>query len=227
LLFRNKVWEVPTGKLLFSLSANQLVKTTSIIFDTTNGNFYTTAERSQKFKKWDSKSGKLLKISSQKMPVTITKEGISDEDSFDFGNWKDIKFSGGNSVHKSGKVLILQGLEPILCDLNNERVLQTFYNHGHHDVVTSAMFNQDQSKILTASDDATSRLWAVKTGLTLRKYGDLPNNPEDPEYGHHTKVTSANFSPTFTEMVTSGWDGSAIIWNIKKLFLILYYDNTE
>ena len=55
---------------------------------------------------------------------------------------------------------------------------------GHEASLRSAIFNADGSRILTASDDHTARLWEVATQKQIAVLR-----------GHSDVVTNANFSP--------------------------------
>ncbi len=72
---------------------------------------------------------------------------------------------------------------------------------GHTATVNSANFSPDGSKIVTASDDKTARVWDVKGNLIA----DLK--------GHTDTVNSANFSPDGSKIVTASSDSTARVWN--------------
>jgi WD40 repeat protein len=74
---------------------------------------------------------------------------------------------------------------------------------GHAGSVFSAVFSPDNTRIATAGEDGTARIWrADGTGepVILR--------------GHAGSVFSAVFSPDSTRVVTAGHDGSARIWHV-------------
>jgi hypothetical protein len=74
---------------------------------------------------------------------------------------------------------------------------------GHESEVTSAAFSPDGSRIVTASDDQTARIWnaaSAKEIAVLRGHGE-----------YH--VASAAFSPDGSHIITASWDGTARIWN--------------
>jgi WD40 repeat protein len=80
---------------------------------------------------------------------------------------------------------------------------------GHDNRVESAAFSPDGTRIVTASDDKTARIWDAKTAreiIVLR--------------GHHAVVESAAFSPDGTRVVTASWDKTARIWDAKNARLI-------
>jgi WD40 repeat protein len=73
---------------------------------------------------------------------------------------------------------------------------------GHEDVVNSAAFGPDGSRIITASGDNTARIWDAATGreiMVLR--------------GHEGVVNSAAFSPDGSRIVTASGDKTARIWD--------------
>jgi WD40 repeat protein/serine/threonine protein kinase/TPR repeat protein len=75
---------------------------------------------------------------------------------------------------------------------------------GHDDIVTSAAFSPDGTRIVTASRDQTARIWSAQTGAQL---GVLR--------GHSDVVQSAAYSPDGTRIVTASGDKTARIWDAQ------------
>jgi len=76
---------------------------------------------------------------------------------------------------------------------------------GHTDLVMSASFSPDGSRIVTASADNTAKVWDAKSGaevLTLK--------------GHTQYVVSASFSPDGSRIVTASADRTAKVWDAKS-----------
>jgi serine/threonine protein kinase len=73
---------------------------------------------------------------------------------------------------------------------------------GHGGDVTSAAFSPDGTRIVTASDDTTARVWDAATGASLAELR-----------GHGGDATSAAFSPDGTRIVTASWDRTARVWD--------------
>jgi TPR repeat protein len=70
--------------------------------------------------------------------------------------------------------------------------------------VYSAGFSPDGTRVVTASDDYTARLWDAKTGASLAVLK-----------GHTDYVNSAGFSPDGTRVVTASDDKTARLWDAK------------
>ena len=76
---------------------------------------------------------------------------------------------------------------------------------GHTWGVTSAKFSPDGTRIVTASEDGTARVWdATKLGV-VKSLVELN--------GHEEEITAGAFSPDGTRIVTASWDGTARVWD--------------
>ena len=74
---------------------------------------------------------------------------------------------------------------------------------GHTKYVTVAAFSPDGTRIVTASDDNTARVWRAAEDGTW---------DSTPLEGHEYEVTSAAFSPDGTRIVTASNDNTARVW---------------
>jgi WD40 repeat protein len=70
------------------------------------------------------------------------------------------------------------------------------------DVVNSAVFSPDGSKLATASDDNTTRIWDVATGKMLQKLV------------HDDSVYSVAFRPDGSKLATASEDNTTRIWDV-------------
>lgn len=68
--------------------------------------------------------------------------------------------------------------------------------------MTSAAFSPDGSRIVTASEDGTVRIWNAATATQIKVL-----------LGHQGWVTSAAFSPDGSRIVTASYDNTARIWD--------------
>ena len=73
---------------------------------------------------------------------------------------------------------------------------------GHTESVLYAAFSPDGTRILTASDDNTARIWDATTGQAIETLT-----------GHTQLVSHAVFSPDGTRIVTASEDNTARIWD--------------
>ena len=72
---------------------------------------------------------------------------------------------------------------------------------GHTDSLHALVFSSDGSRILSASDDQTARLWDADTGAPLRVFR-----------GHRDKIWNVAFSPDGTRVVTASADDTVRQW---------------
>src|SRR5262249_34785316 len=73
---------------------------------------------------------------------------------------------------------------------------------GHEDIVSSAAFSPDGSRVVTASFDHTARIW---DGASAKEIAILS--------GHDVNVYSAAFSPDGSRIITASYDNTARIWD--------------
>jgi hypothetical protein len=71
-------------------------------------------------------------------------------------------------------------------------------------MVNSAAFSPDGTRVVTASEDGTARIWDAQSGQALGA-----------PLQHEQAVGSAAFSPDGTRVVTASWDHTARIWDAQ------------
>jgi WD40 repeat protein len=75
---------------------------------------------------------------------------------------------------------------------------------GHEDFIRHAAFSPDGTRIVTASDDKTARVWDARTGIELAVLS-----------GHDDRVTCASYSPDGARIVTASADKTVRIWDAR------------
>jgi WD40 repeat protein len=90
-----------------------------------------------------------------------------------------------------------RALKDALSKLDERIVLK-----GHENSVSSAAFSPDGKRIVTASEDATARLWNAETGQLIGE-----------PLRHEKSVWSAAFSPDGRRIVTASQDATARLWD--------------
>lgn len=76
---------------------------------------------------------------------------------------------------------------------------------GHSDWLYSAEFSPDGTRIVSASQDGTARVWDAETGELLREL-----------VGHDKAVTHAHFNWNGSRIVTASHDKTARFWNAQS-----------
>ena len=82
----------------------------------------------------------------------------------------------------------------------------------HEKPVQTVAFSPDGSRVVTASDDGTARLWDAKTGASLLTL-----------MGHTNWVRAASFSPDGSRVVTASDDGTVRLWDAKTGLLLMTF----
>ena len=98
---------------------------------------------------------------------------------------------------------------PAVPMIANARLLGRTRPDRHSNIVNSATFSPDATRVVTASDDTTARIWNVATGryvCALR--------------GHRQRVYSACFSTDGARVLTASVDRTARIWDVETQALI-------
>jgi WD40 repeat protein/serine/threonine protein kinase len=75
---------------------------------------------------------------------------------------------------------------------------------GHDNAVYAAAFSPDGTRIVTASEDRTARIWDAHTGAQIAVLS-----------GHGDTVDSAAYSPEGTRIITASFDRTARIWDAR------------
>jgi len=82
--------------------------------------------------------------------------------------------------------------------------LQLVMLSGHNAGVDTAAYSPDGTRIVTASQDKTARIWDARTGIELAVLS-----------GHNAGITTAAYSPDGTGIVTASQDKTARIWDAR------------
>ncbi len=98
----------------------------------------------------------------------------------------------------------LVALDTILRNIQELNQLE-----GHQAGVSNASFSPDGSRIVTASDDNTARVWDSQSGELIQTLE-----------GHQASVFNASFSPDGSRIVTASDDNTARVWDSQSGELI-------
>jgi WD40 repeat protein len=104
-----------------------------------------------------------------------------------------------------GRIVVVESERTAV--IYTEAGVQLAVLQGHEKKMTDASFSPDGSKVVTASDDGTARIWDAWTGAQLALL-----KVRNPEKGHPWAQTlfTAAFSPDGTHVLTTAVDGSRV-----------------
>jgi WD40 repeat protein len=81
--------------------------------------------------------------------------------------------------------------------------LQTLEGHGNE--VSSVAFSHDSTRLASASDDSTVKIWDASSGACLQTLE-----------GHSDSVRSVAFSHDSTRLASASWDSTVKIWDASS-----------
>jgi WD40 repeat protein len=170
------VWDVATGQEMVILS-DHVDAVTGIAFSP-DGKRLATSSRDDTVKIWDAASGEPL----------LSIRGDTDLTCVDFspdGRWVAAAEEVGNTVY-------------VWDAASGERLL-TLSGHGRW--IDDVAFSPDGTRLATASQDSTTRLWDATTGAALFTLV------------HSNMVHGVAFSPDGTRLATADMDGKFTVWD--------------
>lgn len=175
------VWDAQTGASLFELKGHS--KPLTCVAISPDSKTVITSSEDNKELVWNIETG--AKITTLPLKAGVKKEPV-----------EDIFYS------PNGMYVVLVSSDsktpPRVLDASNWKEVSEL--RGHKDNITSAMFNQNETLIVTASRDRTARVWNVRTGASEAVLSE-----------HTDWVNSAAFSPDGRLVVTASDDGTAIV----------------
>ncbi|MBK8090023.1 MAG: caspase family protein [Chitinophagaceae bacterium] len=212
-----KVWNVKTGKMLYSFGIGDAV----IAFQFSIDGEYLLVRSKMKINVLDLATGKLIQTFSVKGHTTeITASCISNDHSLLATAGKDyhirlwnlqtaqmMKVMSGHSTliramnFNPAKTMLATGVEgKAACTWDIEKGwVDKKFEHGHQ--VTDVSFSADGKTLLTASADSFVRTWNAETGKLMNKMR------------HNGSVFSAKFSPDGKHIISGSYDKTAKGWD--------------
>ncbi|MBN9121480.1 MAG: protein kinase [Planctomycetes bacterium] len=199
-----RVWDAKTGTELLALKGH-VGAVVSASFST-DGTRIATASADQTAKIWDAKTGtELLTLRGHKAPLYSA--------AFSPDGSRIVTASSDQTA----KVWEVPSAKPEGAAKTGTELLTL---RGHTDIVYSAAFSPDGSRIVTASNDGTAKVWEVpsaKSAGAAKTGADIHTLK-----GHDRYVRSAAFSPDGSRIVTSSYR-TVKVWDAKTGVEILAF----
>ncbi|MFN0010457.1 MAG: protein kinase domain-containing protein [Phycisphaerales bacterium] len=172
------VWDATTGVRLVDLKvpAARLLATTY----SSDGTQVFTMSDDKSRRTWDAATGKMI---SEHQFGAISADPLGE------GHVERslrVSAGGAGTTHLMNEWTLFEGIDV----------------RGHSGEITFAELSPDRTRIVTASDDNTARVWDTRSGASLAELK-----------GHTASVLSAAFSPDGTQIVTVSADGTARMWD--------------
>jgi len=180
-----KVWDISTESELLTL-VGHTASVTDCVFSP-DGTLLATTSSDNTVRIWNARNGEQL--------LALDKTGVGFVE-FDPGG---TRLAIAISDRADNRVDFI--------DVNTSHVTLTL--NGHEDSVINVTFSKDGSRVATASDDGTVRVW------------DASNGEEQMMFGGETALFSVKFSPDDRLIAAAGYDGRVKIWDMESGDLIL------
>jgi WD40 repeat protein len=143
---------------------------------------------------WDTASGKLIGAFHQR--DSYVRGAIFNRDESQLLTWGERGVDGNVVLWNAAP-----GEDGTLPQAQQDKPLRGF---SHADLVNGAVFNRDESQLLTWSSDGTARLWDPEQGKRLRTFK------------HDRAVLGARFSNDGSRVLTWAADGTARLWGTER-----------
>jgi WD40 repeat protein/serine/threonine protein kinase len=225
-----QLWEVPTGRRLFTLSGHQ--RPVHGLAFAPDGGLLATASWDRTVKLWDvvrgrevrtlsghtdhvfrvafSPDGKLLATASQDETVKIWDPATGSE-------LHTIAFKGfpalfGMAFHPDGRRLAVtapKGNDITMLIVATGQMSQVF--HGHQALVMNLAFSKDGRFLASGDGDPAGgdpgelKVWEVKTGHEVHSFR-----------GHNDAIYCVAFHPDGKRLVSAGQDNSVKVWDLES-----------
>ncbi len=178
--FTAKIWDTQNGELLHTLKGHTAFLTLASF--SPDGNKAITSAEDNRVKVWNTESGQLVYTATDQSAVvksaTFSPDGKMLLTAGESGTAKILEAETGKLLHTlkdkysgstkaifspDGKLVACSVYEiAYLWEVNSGQLLHKY--NGHKGKIKSIFFSSDGEKIITSSEDSTTRLWSTATG---------------------------------------------------------------
>ena len=192
-----RIWDVNTGECLFSLSEGWRAASVTAVAFSPNGAQALAANTNGKIKVWDAADGSLVRrFKGHSHAVTAVAYSPDGQTIVSGGSSGNVRLWHGDA----GKAAVAR--EWSVSNQTTNMILA-----GHTAAVTSLVFAPSGEHLVSASRDATIRIWGRDRGVWKE---------ERILRGHAGPVGSAGFSPSGLQLVSCSEDTTIKLWQLPR-----------
>ena len=202
-----KLWDTATARLLRTFEGHSDA-VTSVAFSP-DGSRLISGSHDKTLKLWDAASGRLIRSwEAQRLGVTAVAYSPDGTQLLSAGSDPVGRMDNTVRLWDAASGQLIRSFGAYANDAPEGTKSHGAVQDGHSNSVTSVAFSPDGTRLLSASDDKTLKLWDAATGQLMRTFEA------------HTEVKSVVFSRDGTRLLSGGNGDTLQLWDAASGQLI-------